>query len=1156
MHVQRITADIIKSFNECTSMRDYTSFYYNYETSIKSSAEDFKLLNVSYSNRCHFITQNFLLIFKFLKDYPHSDPNRFVCYTVETGDPEFVKDMKAAINWRDWNSFYQKYSKIADVIIEQAREQKVLNISIEWNRTFYSNFEAIENAKSSCHPYTSKNSGEMLKNRPGHSPHSSIIRQYPRTPSPIRSTESTPQRRNSFYREARDKYSPPKNYDSGIFLRTESHSNVNGMSSNQNQNAPASEILLNATTLTQSDNSFSRSTYLPGATNGSYNVGISPTPSRVSTISHGDTGCRREVGHSFGPLHFDYTNSQQPNHVERSLHSSHYKGSPKSYGAPVANPDNTGILDCCRSSSRTTHELEYNTTTQWNQGSGRATATNFDSPVVTRQPAAISNDHPPTYKPLVPPHKTNDAPYYPSEENPREGYSKQSQSHIVHPLQQKEESRSQQLVDNFFDNSDQYSHQHESSPRPGNQAVENNYNIAQGCDRGSVQSANGYQNKQWQDAFVTLTTPEPSREQKHIQSYQSSNVTPSVTAHDTYDQQFHSLPSRDSFGRGCTHPQISSQNLEPLVADTETPHSGVYNLHDVPNQTSSSDTTHSSKQELPQSQTQLGPEIRGSTLKVEIPTEHTSTLGAETVASPQASPHQEIYGGYSMQPQSVVPNQTPIADNTRSDYKVLLLSKSLEQPSSENIDSTLRTGWPEAPETTTISGDEARVLGDTHPELNGGIAQHSQAAVRNQNWSSENHQSSYQVPRPSESLEEPDSETINNTSLSSGNGKTLVPTTTPQDFSLMNDSADMETLKQHDASFENLGNDTARPDDEERYKISSEEFEVVDDHRSSMSSLHIDFSPVEDSVISHQSCFDLDDLRRQNDTPIESTDENFDDELFKHQAEMNQVNREVGRTEHLIAKELEDMQRQQTIRPNNSDLTEEEDDNSDFNRQLEEIKRKHAEELRRIREERRRKQQKLDEELQKMRQESKERFKMFMTCIILKQRFEQQEDKWKDWIRDCRNNIVTLQKYFLLFEETYRRVFTGSKKKQPDSDDLEDFESEKGNFSRYVINTYNALETDFETLKNIEQHYNDAMFLRVLQKCIADVAQMILEISDTLFSLNSDSFSKLDEQMSKLHIDLIYSTTKLRSVCSQAENWKYQDVQFPRTESNYNFEEI
>ncbi|EGT30732.1 hypothetical protein CAEBREN_25021 [Caenorhabditis brenneri] len=1141
MHVQKITADMINDFNECISMvsllnrftfpnfeiqkkmplffqRDYRYFYNEHKPSIKRSDEDFKYLNFSNSPRCNFITQNFWQLFKFLRDYPFSDPKKVIGYAVETGDHEFVADMKMAIDSRNWDSFYRKYWRIADFIISQARDQRVLNITIEWEKSYYPSFEAIHNAIAQCprnHPSQNKNSGEMLVIRPGPS-------------------------KDSFYREARNKFSPSsKNYESGIYLRTESHSNVESSYS-----STSGSLILDATALPKSGYPNSQNMLLPGARNGNIRSSITSQSSAISTISHGSTGRNSDVVSTPRHLHNNYGSSsfQRPVAYQSNSchHSTEYRESPTPSVAPVANSENSGnsLFGCCQNSSRTTSGFENNT---WDTGAGRSATEGIALSVISNQPVANINDCIKNDRPPVPPHSTNGAPYNRSEENPREGYSTQSQSH----------THFYSPVDNRFNNGYLNSHHRESSPRPNDQTVKNNYNIVQGCDHDSVQSA------QWQESFATLlhaapATPEPSRKQKHIQSYQNSNVTPSETARDMYDQQFHSLPSRDSHGREYTHPQIASQNLEPLVADTETRHdrhSGVYNLHTDPNQTSSSDTTHPSYQELPKSNEKSLLEVRDDTFETGISRELIITSKAETRVS--SDPRWEAFGGQYLQPQSVVPSQTSSSGNTQTDNEVLPQSKSLNQQPTEVIDSTLTNERQEAPETTSNSGAE---LMTTSSEAYGGHFLQPQSVIHNQILSSENAQIIYQVPQPSESLEETFPESIEN-SLMKEKWGIFDSTTLPQGFSMVNDSADMETLKKHDGSFEDLGSDTVRPDDEDQNKKSSEDSEIVDDHRSSMSSINIDFSPVEDSVISTQSCFDLDDLRRRNDTPVESNDGKFDDELFKHQAEMNQVNREVGRTENLIAKELEKMQTQQTIRPNNPDSMEDEDDNSDFNRQLEEIKRKHAEELRRIREERRRKQQKLDEELQKMRKESKERFRMFMTCIILKQRFEQQEDNWKDWIKDCRNNIVTLQKYFLIFEETYRRVFTGSKKKQPDSDDLEDFESEKSNFSRYVMNTYNALETDFETLKNIEQHYNDAMFLRVLQKCIADVAQMILEISDTTFSLNPDSFSKLDEQMSKLHVDLIYSTSKLRSVCSQAEDWKNRDVQFPRIESNYNFKE-
>ncbi|CAL2042978.1 unnamed protein product [Caenorhabditis brenneri] len=495
--------------------------------------------------------------------------------------------MKAAIDSKKWDSFHQKYCRIADYIINQARERKMLDVTIEWKSKFYPNFEEIENATLTCHPYRSRNVGEMLVIRPGPLLY--------RNSSPNSPAESTGSKKDNFYREARDKYSPRYDYSSGILLRAKPYVNGNGVSSHQSRIVSTAEkLILDATALLESIKTDSQTVYMPAATNESCNAKAGQTPGRVSTTSHGETRNDSKIA------------------------------------------DNGTFID---SFSRTA------------------------------------------------------------------GVSLEQETMVL-----------QQIANN--------------------------------------------------------------------------------------------------------------QPISVLIAATAAP----------------------------------------------------------------CDNHQEIYGGYSLQPQSVVPN--------------------------------------------------------------------------NQILSSENPQSSYQGPQPSESLEKSYPEPIINP-LGGENRETPESTTLQQDFSTANDSVDVENLKQHDDSFEEL---TVKPDnqtDEDLNKQSPEDHEFAVDYRSSLGSINFDFSPLNDSSISFQSCFDLDDLRRTNDSPVESIDAKFDDELFKHQIEMSQVDQDVGRTEHLIAEELNAMQNQETIIRDNPELAEEEEDSLDFNRQFEEMKRQQAEELRRIREEHRRKQQKLNDELQR-----------------------------------------------------------------------------------------------------------------------------------------------------------------------------------------------
>ncbi|EFO87818.1 hypothetical protein CRE_05809 [Caenorhabditis remanei] len=235
-----------------------------------------------------------------------------------------------------------------------------------------------------------------------------------------------------------------------------------------------------------------------------------------------------------------------------------------------------------------------------------------------------------------------------------------------------------------------------------------------------------------------------------------------------------------------------------------------------------------------------------------------------------------------------------------------------------------------------------------------------------------------------------------------------------------------------------------------------------------------------------------------------------------------------------------------------------EDDNSSFIKYFEEIQSKQREELEEKRSERSKKQQNLEDEVRELREESKKRFQILMNCIALRRHFEEQEDNWKIWIQNCRNHIVSLHRFFSIFEQDYGTILRNSKKL--DSDDLKDLQSEKLRVSSFVFKTFYELEEDFEQLKELEHHCQEVIFLRILQKCVADVANKLLEIIELLVQqeIDRDIFMRLEESIANLmSADLIYSTKKLRELCKTEERSEnFQNVQFPKLKSHVHVEEV
>ncbi|CAL2043000.1 unnamed protein product [Caenorhabditis brenneri] len=220
-------------------------------------------------------------------------------------------------------------------------------------------------------------------------------------------------------------------------------------------------------------------------------------------------------------------------------------------------------------------------------------------------------------------------------------------------------------------------------------------------------------------------------------------------------------------------------------------------------------------------------------------------------------------------------------------------------------------------------------------------------------------------------------------------------------------------------------------------------------------------------------------------------------------------------------------------------------DNSAFEQQLNEQKLRNSRHLEEVRAERRRKQAEFEKELQKMRAESKKRFEVLLACIMMKHRFEEQEQNWKDWIQGCKNHIVDLCNRFADFEDDVHRNHGGLRKTE--KVDQEEFQSDKGHLLGKIMMTFNAIQFDFEHLKSIEEKYPDALFVKVLQNCLVKTAYTLLGIYTSLQDLGVDKneFQQLQDKTANLTPNMIYSTPELHRICSGDNSGKFEGIEFP-----------
>uniref|UniRef100_A0A1I7SZ00 C2H2-type domain-containing protein n=1 Tax=Caenorhabditis tropicalis TaxID=1561998 RepID=A0A1I7SZ00_9PELO len=279
----------------------------------------------------------------------------------------------------------------------------------------------------------------------------------------------------------------------------------------------------------------------------------------------------------------------------------------------------------------------------------------------------------------------------------------------------------------------------------------------------------------------------------------------------------------------------------------------------------------------------------------------------------------------------------------------------------------------------------------------------------------------------------------------------------------------------------------------------------------------------------------LSDLKRTSRPNDLFESKSFDDDHKSFENQFENLTKEVIQNTHVCSPRAVDNLDFEPRQCRDSPLP----DNGSFNEELHKQQMKHAKELDELREERRRKQKIFEEELNEIRRESKQRLEILMKCILMKHRFEEQENYWKDWIQGCKKNVTKLSTKCYDFIEDVRL-------NRGIVDDLE-----TGFLSSQVMIAYNSLQYDFESLKKIEEKCPDSLFVRVLQKCLADVAKTILDIYNATekFRLNKTKhLENLQDAIGILNPHKIYSTSELRRICENASS-SYENVEFPVIES-------
>ncbi|EGT30702.1 hypothetical protein CAEBREN_09248 [Caenorhabditis brenneri] len=191
------------------------------------------------------------------------------------------------------------------------------------------------------------------------------------------------------------------------------------------------------------------------------------------------------------------------------------------------------------------------------------------------------------------------------------------------------------------------------------------------------------------------------------------------------------------------------------------------------------------------------------------------------------------------------------------------------------------------------------------------------------------------------------------------------------------------------------------------------------------------------------------------------------------------------------------------------------------------------------------KQKKFQEELNEVRKQQKLCFAALLTCIQLKHRFEEKEQDVASWIKNCcKEPVLRLLRGFEDFRDTARewKYF----KKIPE-DSVTDARSEIEGLHGKVYFLLNTLRTSFDQLEQLSGMAPDALFLRVLQKSICDLAGILNDILDILEENQTDNcwYQILEESFSRISPEKIPTTTMLKWICQKGSGVEYENLKFP-----------
>ncbi|CAP35958.2 Protein CBG18528 [Caenorhabditis briggsae] len=234
-------------------------------------------------------------------------------------------------------------------------------------------------------------------------------------------------------------------------------------------------------------------------------------------------------------------------------------------------------------------------------------------------------------------------------------------------------------------------------------------------------------------------------------------------------------------------------------------------------------------------------------------------------------------------------------------------------------------------------------------------------------------------------------------------------------------------------------------------------------------------------------------------------------------------------------------------------------ENEGFIEKLEEQKKRHEEELERRRQERTEKQEKLNEELREIRRLQKQKFAMLLQCIQWRYRFQEKEGEWSDWIEHCyRRLIVMVITQFAVFQEELgvsEKAFRKTLAVSPET-----VQSEVTNLWGKIETTIHKLSIIFENLAKIYENFEDALFIRILQRSSCDISTKLISVLNCLDAIeySTEWYQELISKFDHIETSDVPGVTELKRLRKEDNIDGLGNMEFPKWEprSHVNIEEL